>query len=402
MGVLMAGKRKLGSWLKALEEYVEDTEAPRQFWFWSGLVTLGSVIQRKLYLPYGFERVYPNLYVLLIADPAARKGAPVKLCEQFVKKLQIATSRDSCSKREFTKRLAGVVDTQKYFDSESNAWRGQSALTICSKELGSFLAVDPKGMIDVLTDLFDCHDVWDYGTSGQGEDVLYNVCINFFAATTPVWFSENLPKESSGTGFTSRIIMISDNEVYKRVPRPTYTANQERLRLLMEHDLELISRLQGAFLWEPAAIEAFDKWYMGIDRINSACHDPRVKPFIGRLHIHILKVAMLLKISESDELILDEISIRRAIILIEQILERLPEAFGGYGPSRTSIQVHQVRLQIKLLKQVAFGELLASNLRLTNRTELREIVDTLVAAGDVGQKYDMKGKETLVWKGDKS
>ena len=397
----MTGKRKLTSWLKTLEEYVEDTEAPRAFWFWSGLVTLSSVIQRKIFLPYGFEKVYPNLYVLLIADPAARKGAPVKLCEQFIKKLQIATSRDSCTRREFTKRLAAVVDTQKYFDEHAKAWKGQSALTICSKELGSLLSHDPKGMIDVLTDLFDCHDVWDYGTSGQGEDVLYNVCVNFFAATTPVWFTENLPRESSGTGFTSRVIMISDNEAYKRVPRPEYTQAQERLRLLLEHDLEYISRLQGVFIWEPEAARTFDNWYLRIDEINKSCHDPRIKPFIGRYHIHVLKVAMLLKISESDELILDTISIQRALVLLKQIFERLPEAFGGYGPSRTSLQVHQVRLQIKLLKKVSFGELLASNLRMTNKSELREIVDTLIAANDVGQTHDTTGKEVLYWKGDK-
>lgn len=397
----MAGKRQLYSWLKALSEYVEDTEAPRQFWFWAGLATISSVLQRKVYLPYGFERVYPNLYVMLIADPASRKGAPVKECEKFIKRLQIATSRDSCSKREFTKRLAAVVDTQKYFDTASNLWKGQSALTVISKELSSLLALDPKGMIECLTDLFDCPDVWDYGTSGQGEDLLFNVCINMCVATTPVWFVENLPKEASGSGFTSRVVMIHDNETYKAVPIPEYTARQEKIRLAMEHDLEIISRLQGEFLWQPEGRNLFENWYPKIKELNRKCLDMRVKPFIGRLHIHVLKVAMSLQVAESDDLILNTEKLQQAIILVEGVLDRLPEAFGGHGPSKTSLQVHQVRLQVRLLKKISFGDLLASNLRMTNRSELREIVDTLIAAGELQSVFDTSGKEHLTWKGDK-
>lgn len=389
-------------WLKALYEYVEDTEAPRQFWFWAGLATISSVLQRKVYLPYGFERVYPNLYVMLIADPASRKGAPVKECEKFIKKLQVATSRDSCSKREFTKRLAAVVDTQKYFDTTSGAWKGQSALTVISKELSSLLALDPKGMIEVLTDLFDCPDVWEYGTSGQGEDLLFNVCINMCVATTPVWFVENLPKEASGSGFTSRVIMIHDNEIYKAVPIPEYTQRQEKIRLALEHDLEIISRLQGEFVWTPEGRAHFESWYRTIKQINRDCMDMRVKPFIGRLHIHVLKTAMALQVSESDELVLTADKLAQSIFLVNEILERLPEAFGGHGPSKTSLQLDQVKKQIQILKKVTFGDLLASNLRLTNRTELREIVDSLIAAGIVESAFQAdSGKEILRWKGEK-
>jgi hypothetical protein len=54
----------------------------------------------------------------------------------------------------------------------------QCPVALISKELSSFMAVNPKEMIEVLTDLFDSHDVWEYKTSEKGTDKLYGVCVN--------------------------------------------------------------------------------------------------------------------------------------------------------------------------------------------------------------------------------
>jgi hypothetical protein len=71
--------RKFPSWLQALSLYAEETEAPRQFWTWAGISTIASALQRKVWLPFGFEKLYPNLYVILVGPPASRKAAPISL-----------------------------------------------------------------------------------------------------------------------------------------------------------------------------------------------------------------------------------------------------------------------------------------------------------------------------------
>ena len=63
------GRRQCENWLITLMDYVEETEAPRVFWLWSGLSTIASALQRKVWIPFGMETLYPNMYIMLVADP---------------------------------------------------------------------------------------------------------------------------------------------------------------------------------------------------------------------------------------------------------------------------------------------------------------------------------------------
>ena len=88
--------RKLKDWVGGLLELVEDTEAPRAFWMWGALYTIGATLRRQVWLPFGIQNIYPNLYVLLVAPPAkARKGGPPKLAKQMLNALHIPVAVDS-------------------------------------------------------------------------------------------------------------------------------------------------------------------------------------------------------------------------------------------------------------------------------------------------------------------
>ena len=70
--------RLCSDWIKTLGQYVEHTESPRQFWIWAGISTIASALQRKVWLPFGMETIYPCLYIMLVAHPGeCRKGPPI-------------------------------------------------------------------------------------------------------------------------------------------------------------------------------------------------------------------------------------------------------------------------------------------------------------------------------------
>jgi hypothetical protein len=361
------------------------------------------VLQRKVWLPYGIETIYPNMYVLIIGPPASRKAAPINLSKKLLSELQITVSKDSGSKRALTKQMAAAVDKEKFFDSRAKEWRPQSAISIISRELSSLLAVDPKTMIEFLTDGYDCADKWEYGTSEKGEDILYYNCINCLLGTTPGWFANNLPQEAIGSGWTSRHVIIYGDRVYKRVPRPDLTERQKRVYKSLVNDLQLIYGLVGEMTWTPEAGSYFDSWYMQIDEHLRKIKDERLAPFGGRIHVHIIKAAMVLHVDRSDELVLETDDIGRAIDLVWRTIPGASQAFGGFGPSKTSVEVHRIEQQVKLTRVVSFEELLATNLRNCNKTELREILETLVAAGKIKELIDkQKGKLFYEWKGGSS
>jgi hypothetical protein len=394
----MASKRQLSSWLKGLAEFAEDTEAPRDFWLWAGISTIASAVQRKVWVPYGIETIYPNMYILIIGPPASRKAAPINLSKKLLQELQVTISKDSGSKRALTKQMAAAVDKEKFFEPKGQKWIGQSAISIISRELSSLLAVEPKTMIEFLTDGYDCpEDKWEYGTSEKGEDILYYHVINCLLGTTPGWFANNLPQEAVGSGWTSRHIIIFGDKVYKRVPRPELTERQKHVYKSLVNDLQLIAGLVGEMSWSKEAGEYFDNWYKDIDKNLSKIKDERLAPFGGRVHVHVIKTAIVLHLDRSSVLELEADDVGRAIELVWGTIPGASQAFGGFGPSRTSGEVHRIEQQVRIMKVVAFEELLAANLRHVNKSELVEILSTLVAAKKIQEFLD-KEKGRLIYK----
>lgn len=389
--------RKLKSWLQGLRVYIEDTEAPRHFWQWAGISTIASALQRKVWLPFGMENYYPNLHILLIGPPASRKGNAVSFSKKILTEIQVPVSRDSLTRRELTKRLAAVRDTEHFIHPETKLLVAQSTISVISKEFSSLLSTDPKGVIELLTDLWDCHDVWDHGTSEKGEDILYNVCVNALIASTPTSIAENLPKGAIGGGWSSRQIIVYGEEVYKRVTWPQLTEKQMKVYKALVNDLNHIHNITGIFEFDEKAYSMFDTWYQGIDSKIKEVKDERLHPFIGRMHAVILKTAMCLHIDYSDELKILPSDIELSIQMTEDILKTAAPAFGGFGPSKIATDIHRIRNQIRTYKNISLRELLSTNLHHMGKNELLEVLATLEAAGDIRRPYETEKNQTTIY-----
>ena len=381
-------RRKLNNWLKGLLEYVEDTEAPRLYWLWSGLFTISSALQRKVWINYGIENIYPNLYVCIVARPGEKKGAPIGFAKKILEQLQIPVAVDSTSKRALTKELVKSSETQVFKHPDGKPYR-MSCLAIPSKELGSLLAIDKENMIIALTDLFDCHDIWKYNTSDKGNDHLPNVCCSFFAATTPRYIANNLPPEAFAEGFASRVAWVSERPMYKPVDWPAKLDPILYKNLL--HDLHTINQLVGEFQVDPVARAVFKQWYDKIPERKRTIKDERLYGNLNRLHIIVLKTAMCLQVAESDELILPPDIVGRSIDLIEEIFSTTAQAFGGSGYGQLGPFVDQVRSQVNILGETTMKELMQMNYRNLSESQLKEVLSMLTTMGDVEMPLETKG-----------
>jgi hypothetical protein len=392
-----SSKRNLSNWLKGLADYVENTEAPRHFWLWGGIFTICCALQRRVWLPYGIQTVYPNLYVLIVAPPGGRKGGPVGLARDMLQDLDHHVSADSLSKRRLTRHL-GEISGKAHFDYKGKP-RAQAPLAIISKEFSSLLTLDPKVMIEILTDLFDSHGRWDYETDGVGMDNIRGVCVSCFAASTPTWIAGNLPPESIGGGFTSRCVLIYGDIKYKEVAIPDEL--DPKLYTALIQDLNRISRLVGEFTWNDETREYFTDWYSTIPAKVKRIKDARLHTFMSRVHVIVLKVAMALRVAHSEELILTADDIGNAVDIVEATLPDASSALGGHGRSKTSKEVEVILNQIRMSGKLTFTELLRMNHRNTNKTELEEVMETVCGLGYVKELIEADGTKNYIWKGEK-
>src|SRR3990167_7035930 len=83
-------ERKLDNWLQSYLTYVENTEPPTSFHRWTGLGCIASALQRKVYMDWGTERIFPNLYIVLLGPAAqTRKSTALRIGEDLVKSINI-------------------------------------------------------------------------------------------------------------------------------------------------------------------------------------------------------------------------------------------------------------------------------------------------------------------------
>ena len=382
-----------GSWLKVLGEYVEETESPRHFWLWSGLFILGSALQRRVWLPFGLDTIYPNLFVMVVAPPGwSRKGAPVGFAKKILEDIGLPVGIDSPTKRHLTKRLASLSETEQFFYKGFK--QPQAPLALISRELSTFLAVDPKNMIEAITDLYDSHDKWDYGTSGKGEDILRNLCISCLFATTPDWIARNLPEEAIGGGFTSRFLLVSGVDRYKEVPVPPIPPPPLYKKLKV--DLEMVAHLTGEFTWGEGAQELFIEWYGGIKKWADSVGDDRLHSSFSRAHVQAIKTAMCLHVAQKNDLVIERNDMQRAISLIKATFATASEAFSSHGRSPLAISLDKIIKQVKMFKTITTNRLLKLNYRDVTKKTLMEILENMETMKLIRLEYEEQTQTTFV------
>lgn len=307
-----------GNWLNYYAEYTKESESPDSFHLWTGLSVLASAVRRNVWLNQGTYILYPNLYVILVGPPGrVRKSTSIRLGRRLLLGVEgINFSADSITREELIRQLGKISTTSK-----------QAALTIHSTELSSL--IEPSGikMIQFLTDIYDGDFKWRYSTKGQGKDTINNPVVNILAATTPSWIADGLPADVVGHGFTSRIVFIyADDRRYLR-PFPKEPSGQ--LIKDLTADLDHISRLEGPFEWGPGSRDRYSQIYDDIDK--SKPDDYRIEGFHNRKDIQVLKVAMLLSISESDDLVLTPGYIDAAYDALNEIEKTMGKTFSALG-----------------------------------------------------------------------
>ena len=397
--------RKCENWLHTLAQFAENNESPRKFWVWAGLFTLNAALERRVWLPFGMDCIYPNLFVMCVAPPGrCRKATPPTFAKRILADVQLNIFADSASKRALTKKLHEISRTCAFSFIGPDGVRlnkPQCPLVIVSKELSSFLAVNLKEMVEVLTDLWDNHDKWDYETSEKGKDSIHGVCLSCYFATTPIWVARNLPPESIGGGFTSRFVVIHSSSKYKSLSLPP-PPDQVLYKMLVD-DLAAVRRISGEFRWEPEAFDIYDKWYHTIEPRVQATFDERIQVFLERIHVVGLKVAMALRVAYSSDLVITASDMQLAIKLVDELEQDIPKAFGAQGSaSENAVNIQRISSQIRTSGKLTVGELLRFNYHNINRPMLVEVIDTLVEMGNVKRLVETrKGRpiEVVQWLG---
>ena len=324
--------RQLSDWLEYYMKYTQRTEPPELYHLWSGLTALSSALRRKCYCNWGALRgfVYPNLFVSLVGPPGGRKGTAMKIAKTFVQSLDVPMGADSLGSTQALYRE--LIDSEDTYVDPQGLHKKHKSLSIWAEEFQVFLSDRDQMLIPSLTDLFDCADSWKYKTLARKTEDISNCWITIIGAITPSLLQSKLSQDAVGGGLISRIIFVVGQGPKQRRALQFLTDEEEEIQQNLENDLQEIAQLSGPFTLSKDFLKAYVKWYEQ-DYDESGVPNEQFLGYNHRRPLHLNKVCMLVSIAESNEMVLNANHFEKALAIMQNTEQEMPNAFYGLGLS---------------------------------------------------------------------
>src|SRR4051812_12640199 len=147
-------ERQLTSWIESFLEATDGLPVPRIFLKWSAISAIAGALERKVWVRMNRMNLYPNMYVLLIADPGIGKTVSATQTEILWRGLK----QHHVAPTNATK--AGLIDVLAESSREVSLPRLAGidkfhALNIVAGELGAFMPSYEGEFMNTLTTLWD-------------------------------------------------------------------------------------------------------------------------------------------------------------------------------------------------------------------------------------------------------
>lgn len=314
------------SFLQDYRIFTSGLEVPPSYHTFCSLVALSALTKRQVWCYKGdYIRVYPNLYVVLVGGPGLGKTTAMEITEDLLHHFKMPVSAEAVTRE----KLILDIQTQEGihdFLPAGDKYRFVTPYTIFATELSEFLGAGGIGMISFLTDLYS-RNLYEVRTKHKGETVINGPFLNLIAGTTPDWITTYLKDDIISGGFSRRCIFVYETSRFGSVPLPKITPAMRDAWTRVVQRSEAIRKVKGPFKWSDDATKFFIDWYPS----RLARPDPNLLGYYETKDIQMLKVAMLVALSESDTLVLERHHMISALELLSLVETNLSRVFQGIG-----------------------------------------------------------------------
>lgn len=385
------------SWLKDFMHSTEELESPQSYFYWSILTTISSVVGKKIWVDRGgVYKLYPNVYTFLISKKSGlRKGIPINVAKKLayeVGKVRVIDGQNT---------VQGMIKELSKVKTVGNGHIIKNAEGFfISGEFASFIIQDGAGSsLTTLTDLYDCqyHEQgWTKTLASQEQVQLKNLCLTGLFASNETHFFDAVPKNAITGGFLARTFCVYEekrntiNSLTKKVQNKI-----DYLRIIGH--LTEISKLEGEIIPDKGALKLFDEWYHEFCNKNHGDEDETGTS--ERLGDNIWKAAMLISLSNSHGMIIDEVDMDEAIVKGLETFNNLKRLLMGGVSDKKDLKALTMRttvaamLECEPIFEIGRKKLLRKGVGMFGVHDLDECVEHLLQAGMI--KIDKRGSEVF-------
>lgn len=314
------------SFLADYRDFCSGLEVPPSYNTFCSLVALSALLSRRVWLMKGdYIRIYPNLYVVLVGPPGIGKNTAMENTEDLLLHHKLPVSAEAVTREKLIMDIQ-AQETVLDFLPPNDKYRICSPYTVFATELSEFLGAGGIGMISFLTDIYS-RNIYEYRTKNKGSVFVRGPYLNLIAGTTPDWITTYLKDDIISGGFSRRCLFVYETARFGSVPLPTITPAMRTAWDRVVARSEAIRKLAGPFKFSEEGRKFFIEWY----HTRGVKGDGNLSGYYETKDIQLLKVAMLVAISGSDDLILERDHLIAGLELLSLVEQNLSRVFQGIG-----------------------------------------------------------------------
>ena len=301
-------------------EYTDNQEAPEVLHYWVGYSIISAAMRRRVYLDRFWYNLYPNLYVLVVAESGRlRKSVAINLGLDILRNaVKGATVMSGRMTPEGLIKNLNIVKHERNKDGVVLK-KNPSTVMIHADELGTLFGYERQSasrMAILLTELYGCPDEYTHTTARDGVVDIRSAYVTLLAATAPQNFKV-MPEETVG-GLLGRLVIVAARDKKNPIAWGKASPHHAQIRESLIADLHDMSLMEGPLLINPEAMEVFAEWYNRQQSISFK--DARLDAFHERCHDTALKIAMLTCIARSNEKLVLPQHVQHGITTIERLM----------------------------------------------------------------------------------
>jgi hypothetical protein len=346
------------NFLQQYFRYVENSETPLFYHRWCALSGIGALLGRQFRLPFGSGHIYPNMYIMLIGDPGARKSTSIKSMKRLLGLAGYKTfSADKTTKEKFLVDMEGKNDTQQTStrtqqsnflnqlvgtdnteeeDDEFLLLQAPREAYVIADEFNDFLGNSNIEFLSLLGNLWDFEGIYRNRIKHGRSVAIPNPTVSILSGNTHAGFVEAFPPQAMGQGFLSRLLLVYGESTGKRITFPASPGHVETVALI-ETLKKIKAEVHGEATITDQARHALDIIY----RSWSDLDDGRFKHYSTRRFTHLLKLCMVCAANRLSCAI-DLVDVLLANTTLTYTESMMPKALGEFGKAKNTEAANKI------------------------------------------------------------
>lgn len=288
-----------------IDIFSEVTDAPEAFLFWGAMVTLSTILGKKVWIPWAEKKLYPNIWCVFLAPSGFRKGTGIGIPVLLLRRVDESLLLPQVGSEEgLTKALA--VEEPDSKDEGLVRWMEFSKTLKGWTSKGTWQACQ-----EFWINLWD-NEPWKKKLS-SGKFTVPTTSISFLSASTPRIFSTFFTSEDLEGGFFGRVYLISCLKKKKYFPIPPSIDQKGGLNDLVKqlHDI------RENFIGQLSYLKFEDGFNHWAKEIQQKHEKGFMDSFYSRIETHCMKLAMIYEAALTGKAAIGEEAFRYAINALE-------------------------------------------------------------------------------------